>query len=84
MLLGQIVSYFSRHAFSLRHSEKLEKWLKSPPKMTGKQHETEKLRSPGTGEWAFKHRKLIDWMSNPGVLWVEGPCKSISNNQFPV
>ncbi|KAF7349542.1 Ankyrin repeat protein [Mycena sanguinolenta] len=53
--------------------EKLEKWLEYPPNMKRKQHETEKLRSQGTGKWFFKHRNFIKWINNPGVLWVEGP-----------
>ncbi|KAJ6503950.1 hypothetical protein C8R45DRAFT_575414 [Mycena sanguinolenta] len=53
--------------------ERLEKWLESPPKMTGKQHETEKLRSQGTSEWFFEDEKFIEWKDKPGVLWIEGP-----------
>ncbi|KAJ6503977.1 hypothetical protein C8R45DRAFT_575200 [Mycena sanguinolenta] len=70
---GPIVNF----SMSVTHAteEKLEKWLESPPKMTGKQHETEKLRSQGTGEWFLKDEKFIQWKDKPGVLWIEGPCK---------
>ncbi|KAF8189436.1 hypothetical protein K438DRAFT_1832586 [Mycena galopus ATCC 62051] len=52
--------------------ERLEKWLRTPPDMTEKQHETEKLRMKGTGQWLFKSNSFIEWEDNPGVLWIEG------------
>ncbi|KAJ6503998.1 hypothetical protein C8R45DRAFT_575510 [Mycena sanguinolenta] len=54
-------------------AEKLEKWLQFPPEMTQKQHETEQLRTKGTGQWFLEDKRFIEWEDNPGVLWVEGP-----------
>ncbi|KAF7349538.1 HET-domain-containing protein [Mycena sanguinolenta] len=54
-------------------AEKLAKWLKSPPEMTEKQHNTEQSRSQGTGQWFLEDKQFIEWEDNPGVLWIEGP-----------
>ncbi|KAJ6531630.1 hypothetical protein DFH09DRAFT_1326387 [Mycena vulgaris] len=53
--------------------EKLEKWLRSPPDMTQKHHDTEKLRKDGTGGWFLKGHEFIEWEDNAGVLRIEGP-----------
>ncbi|KAF7349501.1 HET-domain-containing protein [Mycena sanguinolenta] len=54
-------------------AEKLEKWFQSLPQMTQKQHDTEQLRTEGTGQWFLKHKDFLEWEDNPGVLWIEGP-----------
>ncbi|KAJ7245617.1 ankyrin repeat-containing domain protein [Mycena haematopus] len=54
-------------------NEKLEKWLRSPPDMKEKQHDTEKLCMEGTGQWLLDSASFIEWEDNPGVLWIEGP-----------
>lgn len=46
--------------------------------MTQKQHDTEKLRKEGTGRWFLESDKFIEWQDNPGLLWIEGPCKPVS------
>ncbi|KAJ7434118.1 ankyrin repeat-containing domain protein [Mycena galericulata] len=51
---------------------KLERWLRSPPDMGHKQHDTQKLRKEGTGHW-FLDGKFIEWQDNPGSLWIQGP-----------
>ncbi|KAJ7020640.1 hypothetical protein C8F04DRAFT_1274856 [Mycena alexandri] len=53
--------------------EKLEKWLGSPPDMKQMQHDTEQLRTEGTGQWFFQDEKFIEWENNAGMLWIEGP-----------
>ncbi|KAJ6476820.1 hypothetical protein C8R45DRAFT_365498 [Mycena sanguinolenta] len=53
--------------------KKLEEWLQCPPDMRQKQHDTEKLRTEGTGQWFLEDKRFIEWEDNPGVLWVEGP-----------
>lgn len=42
------------------------------------QHDTEKLRTEGTGQWFFQDQRFIEWENNAGILWVEGPCKSFN------
>ncbi|KAF7349523.1 Pfs domain-containing protein [Mycena sanguinolenta] len=59
--------------FSQCNREKLTKWLESPPSMQQKQHDTEQLRSEGTGQWFLEDKRFTEWEDNPGVLWVEGP-----------
>ncbi|KAF7330705.1 Pfs domain-containing protein [Mycena sanguinolenta] len=59
--------------FMTNTKEKLEKWLLSPPEMTQKQHDTEQLRSEGTGQWFLEDGRFIEWQNDPGVLWIEGP-----------
>ncbi|KAJ7482175.1 ankyrin repeat-containing domain protein [Mycena galericulata] len=54
-------------------SEKLEKWLRTPPDMTQKHHDTEKLRKDSTGLWFLEGNQFIEWQDNAGVLWIEGP-----------
>ncbi|KAJ7653578.1 ankyrin repeat-containing domain protein [Mycena polygramma] len=56
--------------------EKLEKWLRSPPDMGQKQHDTQKLRREGTGRWFLEGRSFIEWQDSPGSLWVQGPSGS--------
>ncbi|KAF7341267.1 HET-domain-containing protein [Mycena venus] len=53
--------------------EKLETWLGSPPDMKQMQHDTEKLRTEGTGQWFLQDERFIDWENNAGMLWIEGP-----------
>ncbi|KAJ6548674.1 hypothetical protein B0H19DRAFT_1379043 [Mycena capillaripes] len=53
--------------------EKLEKWLRSPPEMAEKQHDTERLRKDGTGRWFLEGTQFIEWEDNGGSLWIEGP-----------
>ncbi|KAJ6487592.1 hypothetical protein C8R45DRAFT_252300 [Mycena sanguinolenta] len=61
------------HAMTLE--KKLEEWLRSPPDMRQKQHETQKLRREGTGRWFLEGNKFIEWQDNPGSLWIQGACK---------
>ncbi|KAF8193068.1 hypothetical protein K438DRAFT_1674666, partial [Mycena galopus ATCC 62051] len=53
-------------------AEKFEKWLRSPPDMTEKQHETEKLRMEGTCQWFLEGNKFVEWEDNAGILWIQG------------
>ncbi|KAJ7078816.1 hypothetical protein C8R43DRAFT_1177831 [Mycena crocata] len=41
--------------------------------MTQKQHDTEKLRKEGTGDWFFKGPNFTQWLNRAGSLWIEGP-----------
>ncbi|KAJ7207919.1 hypothetical protein GGX14DRAFT_543496 [Mycena pura] len=52
--------------------EKLNKWLKFPPSMVEKQHETQKFRHGATGSWFLDSRKFMEWTNNQGVLWLKG------------
>ncbi|KAJ7206286.1 ankyrin repeat-containing domain protein [Mycena pura] len=52
--------------------EKLEKWLRSPPDMAQKQHDTQKLRKEGTGSWFLDGPTFVKWQDNPGSLWIQG------------
>ncbi|KAJ7434133.1 hypothetical protein B0H11DRAFT_2296458 [Mycena galericulata] len=52
---------------------KLERWLRSPPDMGQKQHDTQKLRKEGTGHWFLDGNAFIEWQDNPGSLWIQGP-----------
>ncbi|KAJ7434127.1 hypothetical protein B0H11DRAFT_2258741 [Mycena galericulata] len=52
---------------------KLERWLRSPPDMGQKQHDTQKLRKEGTGHWFLDGDTFIKWQDNPGSLWIQGP-----------
>ncbi|KAJ7774146.1 hypothetical protein DFH07DRAFT_988135 [Mycena maculata] len=54
--------------------QKLEKWLRKPPDVTQKHHDTEKLFKAGTGRWLLDGDKFIEWQDNAGFLWIEGPC----------
>ncbi|KAJ7473700.1 ankyrin repeat-containing domain protein [Mycena galericulata] len=54
-------------------SEKLEKWLCSPPDMRQKHHDTQKLRKEGTGNWFLDGNAFIEWQDHPGSLWIQGP-----------
>jgi hypothetical protein len=53
----------------------LENWLRSPPDMSQKQHDTENLRKEGTGNWFLEGDKFVEWKEKMGALWIEGPCK---------
>ena len=55
--------------------DELEKWLRSPPDMAQKQHETQNLQKEGTGLWLVDSAKFINWQDNPGPLWIQGACK---------
>ncbi|KAF7351466.1 Ankyrin repeat protein [Mycena sanguinolenta] len=52
--------------------KKLEEWLRSPPDMRQKQHETQKLRREGTGRWFLEGNAFVEWEDNPGLLWIQG------------
>ncbi|KAF7341271.1 Pfs domain-containing protein [Mycena venus] len=52
---------------------KLQEWLGSPPDMKQIQHDTEKLRTEGTGQWFLQDKRFIEWENNAGMLWIEGP-----------
>ncbi|KAJ6487633.1 ankyrin repeat-containing domain protein [Mycena sanguinolenta] len=52
--------------------KKLEEWLRSPPDMRQKQHETQKLRQEGTGRWFLEGNAFVEWEDNPGLLWIQG------------
>ncbi|KAJ7114821.1 ankyrin repeat-containing domain protein [Mycena epipterygia] len=52
--------------------EKLGKWLRYPPDMAEKQHETQKLHHEGTGSWFLDSRQFIEWLDNLGSLWIQG------------
>ncbi|KAJ7246198.1 ankyrin repeat-containing domain protein [Mycena rebaudengoi] len=52
--------------------KRLEEWLKSPPDMRQKQHETQKLRKEGTGRWFLEGNTFIEWQDNAGLLWIQG------------
>ncbi|KAJ6524616.1 hypothetical protein DFH09DRAFT_1046736 [Mycena vulgaris] len=53
-------------------TEKLHKWLQSPPDMLEKQNTTQTLHQPGTGAWFLNGRQFAEWKENPGALWIEG------------
>ncbi|KAJ7473698.1 hypothetical protein B0H11DRAFT_1866618 [Mycena galericulata] len=57
-------------------AEKLEKWLRSPPDMAAKQHETQRLHMEGTGRWFLDGEAFIQWQDYPGALWIQGPSGS--------
>ncbi|KAJ7840188.1 hypothetical protein B0H14DRAFT_2587584 [Mycena olivaceomarginata] len=46
--------------------------------MRTKQHETQTLRKPGTGDWLLNGATFIEWQDHPGSLWIQGNCKRIS------
>ncbi|KAJ7269786.1 ankyrin repeat-containing domain protein [Mycena rebaudengoi] len=52
--------------------DKLERWLRSPPDMAQKQHDTQALRQEGTGKWFLEGDKFIYWQDHPGSLWIQG------------
>ncbi|KAJ7723733.1 hypothetical protein DFH07DRAFT_1067168 [Mycena maculata] len=52
--------------------KKLEEWLRSPPDMRQKQHETQKLRKEGTCRWFLEGSAFIEWQDNAGSLWIQG------------
>ncbi|KAJ7779511.1 hypothetical protein DFH07DRAFT_1030384 [Mycena maculata] len=54
-------------------AEKLQKWLRNPPDVTQKQHDTEKVFKAGTGRWLLDGDKFIEWQDNAGFLWIQGP-----------
>ncbi|KAJ6572126.1 hypothetical protein B0H19DRAFT_1023745 [Mycena capillaripes] len=74
-IIGGNVNYANRHTVDAAVQERLEKWLQSPPEMTQRQHETEKLRKEGTGRWFLEGNKFMEWLSPDysGLLWIEGP-----------
>ncbi|KAJ7769707.1 hypothetical protein B0H14DRAFT_352620 [Mycena olivaceomarginata] len=51
---------------------KLEKWLRLPPDMLQKQHDTQKLHKEGTGCWFLDGSTFVEWQDNPGSLWIQG------------
>ncbi|KAJ7892161.1 hypothetical protein B0H13DRAFT_2529330 [Mycena leptocephala] len=53
-------------------AKKLEEWLRSPPDMAQKQHDTQSLREKGTGAWFLEGDELIYWQDHPGLLWIQG------------
>ncbi|KAJ7092512.1 ankyrin repeat-containing domain protein [Mycena crocata] len=53
--------------------EKFEKWLRCPPDMARKQHDTQSLRKEGTGEWLVNSEQFIHWQDNASSLWIQGP-----------
>ncbi|KAJ7898904.1 hypothetical protein B0H14DRAFT_3852971 [Mycena olivaceomarginata] len=59
--------------YDMAVKERLEKWLQSPPDMSQKQHDTEKLRKDGTGHWFLEGDRFIEWQDHAGFLWIEGP-----------
>ncbi|KAJ7467221.1 hypothetical protein B0H11DRAFT_51430 [Mycena galericulata] len=59
--------------YDMAVKERLEKWLQSPPDMSQKQHDTEKLRKDGTGHWFLEGARFIEWQDHAGFLWIEGP-----------
>ncbi|KAJ7900710.1 hypothetical protein B0H14DRAFT_1457747 [Mycena olivaceomarginata] len=56
---------------------KLEKWLRSPPDMAQKQHDTQKLRKEGTGCWFLDGSTFVEWQDIPGSLWIQGSCRPL-------
>ncbi|KAJ7841130.1 hypothetical protein B0H13DRAFT_2365903 [Mycena leptocephala] len=46
-------------------AKKLEEWLRSPPDMAQKQHDTQSLREKGTGAWFLEGDELIYWQDHP-------------------
>ncbi|KAJ7285924.1 ankyrin repeat-containing domain protein [Mycena rebaudengoi] len=52
--------------------DKLERWLRLPPDMAQKQHDTQALRQEGTGEWFLEGNKFVYWQDHPGSLWIQG------------
>ncbi|KAJ7269766.1 ankyrin repeat-containing domain protein [Mycena rebaudengoi] len=52
--------------------DKLEKWLRSPPDMAQKQHDTQALRQEGTGKWFLEGDEFVYWQDHPGLLWIQG------------
>ncbi|KAJ7260217.1 ankyrin repeat-containing domain protein [Mycena rebaudengoi] len=54
-------------------ADKLERWLRFPPDMQQKQHDTQKLRKElDTGRWFLECPAFIQWQDNPGSLWIQG------------
>ncbi|KAJ7269760.1 ankyrin repeat-containing domain protein [Mycena rebaudengoi] len=53
-------------------ADKLERWLRSPPDMAQKQHDTQALRQEGTGKWFLEGDKFVYWQDHPGSLWIQG------------
>ncbi|KAJ7114802.1 hypothetical protein C8R44DRAFT_709937 [Mycena epipterygia] len=53
-------------------AKKLREWLRYPPDMAEKQHETQKLHHEGTGSWFLDSRQFSEWQDNSGSLWIQG------------
>ncbi|KAJ7613825.1 hypothetical protein DFH06DRAFT_136367 [Mycena polygramma] len=62
--------------YDMATEERLEKWLRSPPDMGQKQHDTQKLRKEGTGSWFLEGKLFIEWQDSPGSLWIQGSSGS--------
>ncbi|KAJ7269695.1 hypothetical protein C8J57DRAFT_1227412 [Mycena rebaudengoi] len=65
-------SFGARFRATYRTVDKLERWLRSPPDMAQKQHDTQVLRQEGTGKWFLKGDKFVYWQDHPGSLWIQG------------
>ncbi|KAJ7726452.1 ankyrin repeat-containing domain protein [Mycena maculata] len=58
----------------------LYEWLQSPPDMTSKQDELQRLRHENTGSWFLNGHEFGEWRANPGSLWIRansGTGKSV-------
>ncbi|KAJ7805471.1 hypothetical protein B0H14DRAFT_3771615 [Mycena olivaceomarginata] len=52
--------------------ERYRKWFQYPPRMTEKQHATQKLHHKGTANWFLQGLKFELWKKRAGSLWIRG------------